>query len=673
MTYHLLAKSRLQSLFALFFISLLVFGTLPLSAKQNRNRPRTTNADQIPQSPLDREANVIRIDSPGVQIGYNQRIRATKIEFRSPDDPQTGKLPNGLPHRGDAKVETKGGFTEIDVQGNIVLPGPAGGIDPKLNTYVLWSITPTGTVQNLSEVLYEDDLGGAGSDAREANVTTTQPVFALMITAEPHFAVSRPSRHVVLISRPQTQGTDNAGLKVADYIAYSPSNAPNDISPEVLNQIPAIPTALDVTISAKFRQLYTTLNQARMSIAMSQTAIDTMRDIRAIARDRTIEEAELLIKDPGHKSLYDRMQVALENRLRVPLYEETQAKFSLEDANSAYERARVASERLNPKTTDRLPFLPIMRDARLAVQSAAAAKEFADIAAARVEVYRLRIMKDTLIDFSDELANEIKNRNERIAQLEGELRRANDKIRQLEDRISDLERRLDDAQRRIGELERENAALRAELDRFCQELRRVVGNLGEIIQSGNTITVRLKSDILFPEGVWLLTVDRDLNKDARPRLAQLALLLQMFYSNSQFAFVGHTDTVDEPDYNQWLSEQRALEVMRFFYIQRAQFMDSGDPLYGDYQQKISVSDQLLDNRLFPEWLSSRRKGGLGADRRKQEERAVLLDQLRDVVRGMGETQLAVPTADNTTEARNRRVEIQITLPPQSALPYCNSR
>lgn len=126
--------------------------------------------------------------------------------------------------------------------------------------------------------------------------------------------------------------------------------------------------------------------------------------------------------------------------------------------------------------------------------------------------------------------------------------------------------------------------------------------------------------------MWLLTIDRDLEKDVRPRLAQLALLLQILFRDASFQFIGHTDTVDTDEYNQWLSEQRALEVMRFFYIARRQVMAEDDPLRNEYDRKIGLADRLLSGE-FPEWKPKSRPGGLGdntprmLDARKRREHA----------------------------------------------------
>src|SRR6185295_14932536 len=59
-------------------------------------------------------------------------------------------------------------------------------------TYVLWAITPEGRASNLGEI-----LRGGGTSGK-LDVTTELQVFGLVVTAEPYFAVSRPSDVVVM-------------------------------------------------------------------------------------------------------------------------------------------------------------------------------------------------------------------------------------------------------------------------------------------------------------------------------------------------------------------------------------------------------------------------------------------------------------------------------------------
>lgn len=61
-------------------------------------------------------------------------------------------------------------------------------------TYVLWAISPNGQIDNLGEIKRR---GFLWFDSK-ISVTTPLQTFALIITAEPHFLVSRPSKEVML-------------------------------------------------------------------------------------------------------------------------------------------------------------------------------------------------------------------------------------------------------------------------------------------------------------------------------------------------------------------------------------------------------------------------------------------------------------------------------------------
>ena len=66
---------------------------------------------------------------------------------------------------------------------------------------MLWAITPEGRTSNLGEIL----LNGTKS---KLNVTTELQVFGLVVTAEPYFAVTRPSDLIVMenVVRADTKG-----------------------------------------------------------------------------------------------------------------------------------------------------------------------------------------------------------------------------------------------------------------------------------------------------------------------------------------------------------------------------------------------------------------------------------------------------------------------------------
>src|SRR5262245_19717310 len=114
-------------------------------------------------------------------INYRHRGGATTIDFKG-----TPLLPAA---RGEAKVESKQGYIEIEVEFDKLQSAARFG--PEYLTYVMWAITPEGRGTSLGEVI----LNGTRS---KLNVTTELQAFGLIVTAEPYFAVSQPSDVVVM-------------------------------------------------------------------------------------------------------------------------------------------------------------------------------------------------------------------------------------------------------------------------------------------------------------------------------------------------------------------------------------------------------------------------------------------------------------------------------------------
>jgi hypothetical protein len=91
--------------------------------------------------------------------------------------------------RGVARIQQNQNHFEIEAEFDSLQSATRFG--PEYLTYVLWAITSEGRVMNLGEVV----LNGEKS---KLNVTTALPNFALVVTAEPYFAVSQPSEIVVM-------------------------------------------------------------------------------------------------------------------------------------------------------------------------------------------------------------------------------------------------------------------------------------------------------------------------------------------------------------------------------------------------------------------------------------------------------------------------------------------
>ena len=156
-------------------------------------------------------------------INYNHRSGSTKIDFRG--------TPLLIEARGEATVQSKQGVTKIDARMEKLQPATKFG--PEYLTYVMWAITPEGRATNVGEVI----LNG---DKSKLDATTELQSFGLIVTAEPYFAVTRPSDVVVMENfiRPDTVGTIeqvDAKYELLQRGQYILNANPSEISPVELN------------------------------------------------------------------------------------------------------------------------------------------------------------------------------------------------------------------------------------------------------------------------------------------------------------------------------------------------------------------------------------------------------------------------------------------------------
>src|SRR6201993_4930088 len=115
-------------------------------------------------------------------VGYEVGGGATKVIFLG-----TSAAPQAS---GEAKVEAKTSGTNIKLK-LTSMPQPTT-LGAEFLTYVLWTVTPDGSTNNIAEIPIDKD--GNGKLSTKAQSQT----FAMIVTAEPYFAVELPSEVVVL-------------------------------------------------------------------------------------------------------------------------------------------------------------------------------------------------------------------------------------------------------------------------------------------------------------------------------------------------------------------------------------------------------------------------------------------------------------------------------------------
>ena len=281
---------------------LMTFGVsvlaMPPLAQAQTQPESTTQGTTMVVEPMDQTPtfHVTVVSRTVPAVNYQHRSGATMLDFKGTE------LTPGA--HAEAKVESKKGYMEIEVEFH--------GLDKPTSfgseylTYVLWAITPEGRPLNLGEVVVNDH-------SSKLDVTTDMQAFALVVTAEPYFAVRQPSNVVVLenVVREDTKGTVEALNTKYDLLergGYIPTGFTFD--PVVLNaKLPleffearnavriAKSAGADKYASSSYEHAVQLMNQAdadatqkninkKSLIATSREAVQTAEDAREISVKR---------------------------------------------------------------------------------------------------------------------------------------------------------------------------------------------------------------------------------------------------------------------------------------------------------------------------------------------------------------------------------------------------
>lgn len=486
------------------FLMLALVGVgLPVSAQVRTEPPDTV--------PIYRILVVARTTKA---VNFRHRGGATKVGFRG-----TELMPAA---HGEAKVESKQGYIEIEVEFDELQPATRYG--PEYLTYVMWAVTPEGRATNLGEIL----LNGTES---KLNVTTELQAFGLIVTAEPHFGVTRPSNLVVMenVVRADTRG------KIEEVEAKYELLERGQYTLEV-DKSKIVPIRLDPSAPL---ELYEARNAVRIAAwaAADRYAADTYQKAeselrqaedyhRREQRKPTISEARKAVQ-----TAEDARNIALKRRAEEQLANERRA------AAERTERARAETE--------------------AEVQRRRQAE--ADRARAEVE-QRLETERRARAEA------EQRTEAERRARAEAEQRAEADRRQRAEaDSAAALEKQRAaqaDAERaRQAAEESERGRKRAEQEQ--SELRaRLLQQLNVILETRDTargLIVNM-SDVLFDSG------KHTLRAGAREKLAKISGIV-LSHPGLRLEVEGHTDNVGSDEFNQKLSERRAESVRDFLIKQ----------------------------------------------------------------------------------------------------------
>src|SRR5450631_1562469 len=487
-----------------------------------------TNSPSMAVEPMDHTPTFrVTVVSRSVQaVNYKHRGGATKVDFAGTD-----LMPQA---NGQAKVESKKGYIEIEVEfGNLQKPTAFGN---EYLTYILWAISPEGRAVNLGEILVGDN------HRSKVDVTTDLQAFALIVTAEPYYAVRQPSNVVVLenIVREDTKGTIEAMHTKYDLMergGYIPTGYKFD--PVILNtRLPLeffeARNALRIAQS-EGAEHYASDSYRHASELMDRVdayAISGHGDRKpmiAVAREvvQTAEDArEITVRKIGEERIENERQAAANAQAQTQAQADDATRLK-DQAQRDRAQAELARNQAQSDTAN----------AQAATANAQAAQAQAETATANANAEAVRARAD-----SDQAKTDMANSQAASATALTAAQADADRSRLA----------AQQAQANARQADTDKAAMRAKLSE----------QLNTILQTRDTARglIVSMSDVLFDTGKY------SLKPGAREKLAKVAGIL-LSYPGLNIAVGGYTDNVGGDAMNQTLSENRAGSVRSYLVEQ----------------------------------------------------------------------------------------------------------
>ena len=488
---------------------------LSLSAFAQTNS-QTLSVEPMSTTPTFR----VTVISRSVQaVNYEHRSGSSKLDFAGTD-----LMPSA---NGVAEVNSKRGSIAIEAEfADLEKPTTFG---TEYLTYVLWAISPEGRAVNLGEVL----LGG--NHRSKVNVTTDLQAFALIVTAEPYYAVRQPSNVVILenVVREKTKGTTeavNAKYELMERGGYIPTGYKFD------------PVILNTQLPLEFFEARNALRIAQSEGAEQyasdsyQHAVKLMNDADSYATDKHIDKKPLIaVSREAVQTAEDARAIAVKKMDEVRLANERQ--------DSADAQAKSLAQ----------------------ADEATRRKERAESDAAKAQAARVQAESDTAnaqAANTQAQSDAAKARSDAADAQAATARAQSDMANNQAASATALSAAQADADQSRLAAEKANLnAQQAETDKTAMRAK-LSEQLNSILQTRDSARglIVSMSDVLFDTGKY------SLKPGAREKLAKVAGIL-LSYPGLNIEVGGYTDNVGGDAMNQTLSENRAGSV-RDYLVQQ---------------------------------------------------------------------------------------------------------
>lgn len=452
-------------------------------------------------------------------VNYKHRSGSTHVDFVGTD---LMPLANG-----EAKVQSERGSIKIRAEfGNLQSPKSFGN---EYLTYILWAISPEGRAMNLGEVLV------GGNDRSKVEVATDLQAFALIVTAEPYYAVRQPSNVVVLenIVRDDTKGTTesvNAKYELMERGGYIPTGYNFD------------PVVLNARLPLEFFEARNALRIAQSEGAETyatdsyQHAVQLMNTVDEYATRRHVERKQLIaVAREEVQTAEDAREIAVRKIEALRLADEQQAAADAQATSQA--QADDAIRQRDQAQSDTALAQTAKAQAESDAMNAQAASTQAQSDAAAAQNEAADAQAATAQAKADMAASQTASASAvAAAQADADASRL----------------AAQQAQQNVQQADADKTALRAKLTLQLNSILQTRDSARGLIVS--------MSDVLFDTGKY------SLKSGAREKLAKVAGIL-LAYPGLNIAVGGYTDNVGGDDMNQRLSDHRAGSVRDYLVLQ----------------------------------------------------------------------------------------------------------
>lgn len=377
-------------------------------------------------------------------------------------------------------------------------------------TYVAWAISPDGQFDNLGEIK-RSTLGFIDS---KLTGTTEFQTFAIVVTAEPHFRVARPSQMIMLENlfpvalngnKIPTSSIDIYFGNSSDY--FRDPRTPDIAETDYAKTLPIILQARQAVALAKFAGAE---RDAAPELAEAQTLLQNAQNAWDAGRDK------------------DFVDITARNAVSAAV-----------KAESLATERKTAREKRNEKTRS---------DAEIRL----AENKYADA-------------QGEIADLKSELARETRNRElaERDVQnYTNQVRDMRDENGRLRDSNATLKAENDFMKTRLTTIEEEKKAIQQKSEREINaaQVRAKEGDLMNALRVFGTVSKNERGIVLtLPENLWTTTRAATLTNQAGGKLASLGEILA---NNSAYnvSVESHTDNSGNPDAIQTLTENRSKTI-----------------------------------------------------------------------------------------------------------------